>query len=451
VTVINDVKPTMVDLFAGAGGLSAGFSRAGYELIGAVENWEPAVLSLRANHPGVYVDTRDIRTVDGSEFLSRLPRRPNLVLGGPSCQGFSTSGGLSKTTGRSVGDHRNSLFLDFVRFVDALQPEWVVMENVPGLLLFNRGVVAMEVIKQFRLVGYHVVPMILLAADFGVPQLRRRLFFVGNRTGSKVPFPFPTNGNPQLWKGFALPFEHLSRIGNKAGVVSRAPHVSFGEACSDLPPIDPGGSKVAELPYLSQPCTAYQSLMRKQQGDTVSHHYAFPPSEFEIAAMRHLRPGQNWTSLPPELKTLRFAKIRPYDATTLMRRLSLELPAYTINTKFNDSTTGAYIHPTQNRTLSVREAARLQSFTDDYVFVGTPAEVRKQIGNAVPTVLAEHIAHSIHRSVLSDMGVFSSVETEASEFAIDAHQDVEALIGLKPLLPKKKGQSDRQLEFFSGN
>ena len=228
--------PTVVDLFAGAGGLSAGFTRAGYDVIGGVEFWTPAAESLLANHPTAYVETDDIRTVDARHFLRRLRCRPNLVLGGPSCQGFSTSGGLSRN-GRKADDERNSLFIEFIRFVDVLQPEWVVMENVPGLLLFNRGLVAKEVIKQFRMVGYHVVPMILLAADFGVPQLRRRLFFVGNRTGSKVPFPIPTHGNPELWKGFSLPFEHLSRIGNKSAGSTVRPHVSFADACSDLPPI----------------------------------------------------------------------------------------------------------------------------------------------------------------------------------------------------------------------
>ena len=444
---VSRLTPTMVDLFAGAGGLSAGFSRAGYQLIGGVEHWKPAAKSLEANHPGIYVETRDICTVDGEEFLSRLPCRPNLVLGGPSCQGFSTSGGLSKNAGRSVNDERNSLFLEFVRFVDALQPEWLVMENVPGLLLFNRGVVAMEVIKQFRIIGYHVVPMILLAADFGVPQLRRRLFFVGNRTGSKVPFPIPTNGNPELWKGFSLPFEHLSRIGNKSANSNVAPHVSFGDACNDLPPIDPGGADNLKLKYKTKASNAFQKLMRGAGARSVSLHYAFVPSQFERSAMEHLRPGQNWTALPAELKTGRFSKIRPYDATTLMRRLSLELPSYTINTKFNDATTGAYIHPVQNRTLSIREAARLQSFPDDYMFVGTLGEIRKQIGNAVPTVLAETIAKAIRRSVLSDMGSVADSSNEQPEILIDAHQDVETLIGLKaPRL--KRNVSESQLRLF---
>lgn len=441
--------PTMVDLFSGAGGLSAGFSQAGYRLIGGVENWEPAARSLQVNHPDAYVETRDIRTVDAAEFRSRLDSRPHLVLGGPSCQGFSTSGGLSRSTGRQLNDERNSLFLDFVRFVDALQPEWVVMENVPGLLLFNRGVVAKEVIKQFRVVGYHVAPMILLAADFGVPQLRRRLFFVGNRTGAKIPFPVPTNGNPELWKDFALPFEHLSRIGNKSADAKVDPHVSFEDACGDLPPIQPGGPEDRVVPYAYPAKSKYQRTLRGR-ARKVTLHYSFQPTEFERRAMEHLKPGQNWTALPPELKIGRFAKIRPYDATTLLRRLSLGLPAYTINTKFNDSTTGAYIHPNQNRTLSLREAARLQSFPDSFIFTGGVGEIRKQIGNAVPPLLAERIGRAIRRAVLADIGIEADSADEHLQVLVDAHQEVDNLIGLKASRHAKKKVPANQLALFPG-
>jgi DNA (cytosine-5)-methyltransferase 1 len=324
------------------------------------------------------------------------------------------------------------------------------MENVPGLLLFKRGHVAAEVIKQFRVIGYCVVPVILLAADFGVPQLRRRLFFVGNRTGSGVPFPIPTNGNPDLWKGFALPFEHLSRIGNKSTLSTILPHVSFRDACGDLPPIKPGGDPSIDLEYSSLPFSEFQRIMRSPDSEIVSLHCAFTPSSFERAAIKVLKPGQNWNSLPAELKTGRFSRIRPYDATTLMRRLSDDLPAYTINTKFNDATTGAYIHPSQNRTLSVREAARLQSFPDDYIFLGSLPEIRKQIGNAVPTLLAEKIARSLRPYLLKDMG-FSAVHDmdDANQYLVDPDQDVSSLIGLKSQRPIASPQPVSQLDLFA--
>lgn len=439
-------NPTMVDLFAGAGGLSAGFATEGFALTGAVENWDIAAESLKANHADAFVESGDIRQVPASEFLSQLPRSPNLVLGGPSCQGFSTSGGLSRQ-GRNLGDERNSLFLDFVRFVDALRPEWVVMENVPGLLLFRRGAVAKAVINEFRSIGYQVAPMILLAADFGVPQLRRRLFFVGNRTGSAVPFPVPTHGNPALWNDFALPFEHLSRIGNKT---SRGPmteaHVSFEDACGDLPLILPGAPLPGPSTYGSAASTEYQRWVRQGSPD-LTLHVAFEPSDFERRAIPHLAPGDNWRALPAELISGRFARIRHYDATTLMKRLVADKPAYTINTKFNDATSGAYIHPSQNRTLSLREGARLQSFRDSYVFRGTPPQVRKQIGNAVPPLLAAALARAIRGQVCRDAGLGSPGE-EPATMLVDPGGDIDELLGLKTAA-RKRSSIPGQLEMLS--
>jgi DNA (cytosine-5)-methyltransferase 1 len=160
-----------------------------------------------------------------------------VIVGGPSCQGFSTSGGLSRATGRDRDDPRNLLFLNYLDLVDELRPSWIVFENVPGLLLYNQGRVALEIVRAFREIGYTVVPMILLAADFGVPQLRRRLVFVGNRTGADIPFPAATHGNADLWRNYALPFAHLSRIGH-GGDDQVLPHVSFADACSDLPSVE---------------------------------------------------------------------------------------------------------------------------------------------------------------------------------------------------------------------
>ncbi len=423
-------RPKVVDLFCGAGGLSAGLSEAGFEVIGAVDDWKPACASIQANHSEAHVFCGDIRKLETEEFVSKLSVRPDLVVGGPSCQGFSTAGGFSRN-GRKQDDDRNSLFLEFVRFVDALQPPWLLMENVPGLLLFNKGVVATEIIKQFRLIGYNVVPIILLAADYGVPQLRRRLFFVGNRVGSDVPLPLPSHGNANLWKNFALPFEHLSRIGNKSATSKIAPHVTFSQACSDLPRVKVGQT-ISGIPYPSTALSEFQEYAREGSSE-LTHHHAFELSEFDKAAIKHLKPGQNWTNLPDELKVGRFAKIRSYDATTLLKRLQLEKPSYTITTKFNEATTGAFIHPSQNRTLTIREAARLQSFKDKHVFLGSPSEVREQIGNAVPPLLAEQIGKRLFPFVMKTRG--SKVKSEMVEgidyVSFNPDQSPEDLIGLK--------------------
>lgn len=438
---MNARQPTVVDIFSGAGGLSAGFAAAGYRIIGGVDNWAPACTSLQVNHPEAHVECTDIRKRNADDFASVLPSRPDVLLGGPSCQGFSTAGGFSKN-GRDLGDDRNSLFLDYIRFVDALNPEWVVMENVPGLLLFKRASVAKEVIKQFKIIGYDVVPIILLAADFGVPQLRRRVFFIGNRRGSEVPLPLPTHGNPNLWKGFALPFEHLSRIGNKSHATSVAPHITFDEACGDLPPLR-AAEAYPEGAYGTRAKTQYQVLMR-DRCRKLRHHISFKPSEFELKAMAYLCPGDNWTKLPDELKVGRFGRIRSYDATTLLKRLEPDKPAYTVTTKFNDATTGAFIHPTQDRTLSLREAARLQSFKDSYHFTGTTHDIRKQIGNAVPPLLAEAIARTLF-SWVTGTDIPAVVEEHA--VVVDPTLPVDSLLGLKGGRPSA-ARSDRKLEKF---
>ncbi len=251
------VSPTVVDLFGGAGGLSAGFSAVGYKVIGALDSWDPAAQTFRLNEQSAKVWCADVRTIDAAEFRRSLgTSQVDLVLGGPSCQGFSTSSGLSRE-GRKADDPRNSLFEHFMRLVAELNPSWVVMENVPGLLLFNRGAVARAICEEFRRIGFHVIPMILLAADYGVPQLRRRLFFVGNRTRQPIAFPSPTNSDPELWRDFSLPFEHLSRIGNKNATDNLPLHISLEEAISDLPPLDAGEAFApAKYPIWRSPHTS---------------------------------------------------------------------------------------------------------------------------------------------------------------------------------------------------
>ena len=233
--------PRVLDLFSGAGGIALGFADVGYQMVGGIDNFKPAIDSFKANIPGARGMARDLRVRDFSDVREFIgPAGVDVIVGGPSCQGFSTSGGLSRASGRDLDDPRNRLFLNYLDLVDELRPSWIVFENVPGLLLYNQGRVALEIVRAFREIGYNVVPMILLAADFGVPQLRRRLVFVGNRTTADIAFPAATHGNADLWRNFALPFAHLSRIGHGSGeeVLS---HVSFAEACSDLPSVEEGG------------------------------------------------------------------------------------------------------------------------------------------------------------------------------------------------------------------
>lgn len=391
--------PTVLDLFCGAGGLAEGFRQAGYRILGGVDYFSAAIETFEANIPGSVGVLADLRKPDLDDLEKRFAG-VDAIVGGPSCQGFSTSGGLSKSSGRDQSDPRNHLFTNYIDIVERLKPSWIVFENVPGLLLYENGKVALEIVRAFREIGYELVPMILLAADYGVPQLRRRLVFVGNRTGSDISLPAPTHGDVNLWKGFSLPFAHLSRIGHgsEEGLLS---HVTFDEACSDLPDVAEG-KEVDDKPYGSEPKTSYQVEMRIGS-KSVRQHAAAELATLDRVAAQTLKPGQNWRDMSEDVLPDRFKKIRRYDATTLLKRLRHDLPAYTITTKFNEATTGAFIHPTQARTITLREAARLQSFPDTFVFSGSAAQIRQQIGNAVPPVLAKAIAEAILPAVMKDV------------------------------------------------
>jgi DNA (cytosine-5)-methyltransferase 1 len=393
--------PRVLDLFSGAGGIALGFVEAGYRIVGGIDNFQQAVASFEANIPNSRGLMRDLCAPDFADVREFVGNAGvDVIVGGPSCQGFSTSGGLSRASGRDRDDPRNRLFLNYLDLVDELRPSWIVFENVPGLLLYNQGRVALEIVRAFREIGYTVVPMILLAADFGVPQLRRRLVFVGNRTTANIPFPAATHGNADLWRNFALPFAHLSRIGH--GTDEEVfPHVSFADACSDLPPVKEG-KQIDGVKYPGPAKTAYQRDIRKGSR-LVRQHAAADLSALDRLAARTLKAGENWRNLSFEQLPDRFRKIRPYDATTILKRLQNNAPAYTITTKFNEGTTGAFIHPDQARTLTLREAARLQSFPDKFVFGGSHAQIRQQIGNAVPPLLARALAEAILPSVLRDI------------------------------------------------
>lgn len=398
---IQPLSPRVLDLFSGAGGISWGFRSAGFRIVGGLDYSEQSIKSFDHNMPEAVGMVRDLRKPGFGDVRETIGTEDiDVIVGGPSCQGFSTSGGLSRTSGRDETDPRNKLFINYLDMVDEFRPSWIVFENVPGLLLYNQGRVALDIVRAFKEIGYSVAPMILLAADFGVPQLRRRLFFVGNRTGADNCFPAATHGNPELWKNYSLPFAHLSRIGHGANK-EVASHVGFAEACSDLPAIKEG-QELNGVPYLSEPTTAYQRLMRAHS-ETVKQHAAADLPALDRLAAQVLLEGQNWRNMPANSLPPRFSRIRPYDATTLLKRLSSGLPSYTITTKFNEATTGAFIHPTQARTISLREAARLQSFPDHFNFSGTPSQIRQQIGNAVPPLLAQSIAEAIYPSVVRDV------------------------------------------------
>jgi DNA (cytosine-5)-methyltransferase 1 len=365
---------TVLDLFCGAGGLSYGFELAGFN-VGAALDFDPIALeTYRQNNPDIPVLQRDVASVSGKELGHIVGRDIDVVIGGPSCQGFSTHGK------RDPNDSRNFLFKHFVRIVNEIQPAWVVMENVKGLLTYDQGRYRDLIHRSFERIGYRIESRVLRAADYGVPQFRERLFFLATRTKSEIVFPTPTHCPP-----------------DQAAMTGLKPYVTVWEAIGDLPDLGTSGSSDE---YANRALTDYQRYARSKSPRRLTLHRARPISPLAMSLVRKIKQGGGIRSIPVRQLPERFRKMRKIstgayrrDCTTLYYRLSWDRPSYTITTYFTNVSSGPFVHPSQNRALTPREAARLQSFPDTYEFFDKM--VPRQIGNAVPPLLARAVASEI--------------------------------------------------------
>lgn len=379
-----------LDLFCGAGGLSTGLRAAGFEIAYGVDLDEDACTTYEANHPGTGVEAADITKLSPAALRKRAGGDVDVVVGGPSCQGFSSAGrrhveGLGWLR---VGDERNELWRHQFAIVEHFKPRAFLLENVPGFMSFKQGTFGEAVLAEFRRLGYDVSCEILLAADFGLPQLRRRMFIVGVEKGSGFSFPAPTHLGG--WRRDSLDKWEAERLKRK---LHR--QVTCWEALADLPPLTSGSVEG----YASKARSEFAKLVR---GDSVSlaDHELIPIPEDHLALVRHVPPGGTWRDIPPHLLPDRFRGMRRTDSTNLFGRLDPRRPAYTITTQFNNVTTGCNTHPFEDRPLSIREGARLQSFPDDYEFSGSITSKCRQIGNAVPPRLAHYLGVSIAEALV---------------------------------------------------
>lgn len=395
--------PTVIDLFAGCGGFSEGFRQAGFRIESAVEIDEWAAATFRGNHPETTVLTEDIRRLRGPDAIRGLAGKPpDIIIGGPPCQGFSRAGPSNK----DPKDPRNSLFRDFARFVRVLEPKAFVMENVKGLLGARTasGKPVIEIIlKTFRDLGYYVEARALNAADYGVPQIRHRVFLIGVKEPlSRELWPpqthWPTNG--ESLQGLLFDNSYF---------VDGGKHLTLWEAISDLPQIEAGSDEEPRL-YGRKPQNEYQRFMR--QGSTlVWNHEPMKHSKRLIERFKLIGYGQSASDVTGPLAQRRrngrgLAK-RAYDQNN--RRLRPDRPSHTVAAAFYAN----FIHPYLDRNFTAREAARIQSFPDRYIFLGKKTvpshkllarEGRhhdihipqySQIGNAVPPLLAKAIARHL--------------------------------------------------------
>jgi len=343
-------KLNVLDLFSGCGGLSYSFMKQGFNIVAGIDNWEDALVTFEKNHPGAKGIILDLASLDAKDLDNFFSGNIDVIIGGPPCQGFSISGK------RDPNDPRNSLYKSFLKIVDYLKPKAFVLENVPNLLSMKGGKIKEELLKDFGILGYDIKYKILMASDFGVPQNRRRAIFVGMYGKNRFKFP--------------------------EGKVALASKISCSEAISDLPEY----SKADGTENSIAPKSQYQILMRKNT-NKIFNHQITNHSHKTIQIINLVPDGGNYKDLPEHLQKTRKVNIA-------WTRYSSNKPSLTIDTGHRH-----HFHYIFNRIPTVRESARLQSFPDDFIFSGSKTSQYKQVGNAVPPLLAEEIAKSLLKAL----------------------------------------------------
>lgn len=341
------MKNKIIDLFCGCGGLSRGFEMAGFDVKVAIDMWDDAVKTYNHNHKKPVAVCEDIHNWS-DEYLESLAKSGEIVgvIGGPPCQGYSTVGT------RNVNDPRNHLYLQYCRIVEKVKPDFFVLENVKGLTTLAGGAFCDGIVKRFGELGYQVHYEIKNAVDYGVPQNRYRVFFVGTR-GKKFVFP-----------------KECEEV------------LTCSDALSDLPRLNEQDGLDEIHEYISEPKNDFQKMMRKNSKQILNHQITVH-SERTVDIISKIPDGGSIKDLPRE-----FWEVRKYNKA--FERMSSERPSNTVDTGHRN-----YFHYAENRIPTVRENARLQSFPDDFEILGSKTSQYKQVGNAVPPLLAYAIAEAI--------------------------------------------------------
>ena len=385
--------PTCVDLFAGAGGMAEGFRQAGFTILSGNDIDAGAGATFRYNFPGASFFQSPISELTGTELLkdAGITRGElDCLIGGPPCQSFSYNNHL-----RSQEDARARLFEDYLRIVRDLRPRSLVMENVPGILTISGGAIVDEIYSSLKTLDYACEARILYAEDYGVPQQRRRVFFLATRLSRTAAPLFPHGQFGPVQKPSEQVNPRIHRWSLRRGQ-QRLDPPSVWDAIGDLPPIGNGGG-TPKSGYAREPLTAYQKRLRRRQRRLYSH-VAPTLGRVLLERIRHVPEGGNWRDIPFDLLPAGMQRAKATDHTKRYGRLRKDGLCCTILTKC-DPHWGSYIHPEYDRTISVREAARLQSFRDGFRFCGGLSRQFMQVGNAVPPLLAAAIAKSIRRHI----------------------------------------------------
>lgn len=379
---------TLIDLFCGAGGMSCGLEMAGFTPVLANELDEIFAHTYKANNPGAVTIQGDVRRIDSAMICSLIKKYDtiDLIAGGPPCQGYSLI-----APSRSLDDPRNWLFNEYIRIVESVKPKAVIIENVPGIISFEKGYIVSKIYNSLTSLGYHVDHKILCAAHYGIPQMRFRTFFIGIRNhAGEISFPPPTHA-AKVAKNFTksreLCIEPKPLLGQDL-----KPQIGVWDAIGDLPPIS-DAERCGDYEYPSSPATPYQKFAR-QNSAKITSHYCAKLSSINRERLRHIPQGGSWRDIPFELLPAGLKRAARSDHTQRYGRLSPAGLCSTIQTKC-DPHWGCFFHPTQERVISVREAARLQSFPDRFIFTGNLTQQYKQIGNAVPPLMALAVGRQV--------------------------------------------------------
>lgn len=361
----------VIDLFSGVGGLSSGFRKAGYEIILANEIDKSIADSYKKNHPDTIMINDDIKNL--LPYLDKVGEKIDVIVGGPPCQGFSMAGARIRKKNAFLEDPRNFLFRNYFEIVQKVEPKYFIMENVPGMLSMSNGKIIEEIENlfsddnNFKKGKYYIYKQVLCAGDYGVPQDRHRLIIFGSK--KKI--------------NFKKAFEETKKRMVKSGEIKKA---TIYDAISDLNYLS-SGEGAFEQKYKNKPLTDYQKERRKNS-KALYNHKATAHNKVAIDRINELKPGGRRLDLK-EGKNIKSVHSGAYG------RMRWDDLSKTIITRFDTPSSGVYIHPEQTRTITPREAARLQSFDDDFIFYGNKSSVIKQIGNAVPPLLAYYLANVI--------------------------------------------------------
>ena len=350
----------VLDLFCGAGGLSLGFDMADFDIVGGIDFDQEALDTHKENFNDGFDFCGDIAELDDDFVLEKFSDGVDVIIGGPPCQGFSVANMQQKDI---ENDDRNKLFYQFIRFVRLLKPKAFVMENVPQILTKDGGHVKKVMLDVMDDLGYNVNTKVLIASDYGVPQRRRRAFFVGI--------------NKDLNKTFDFDY------------IQKKPVVTVEEAISDLYVFDKTTKQSTvndEFDFENEPSSDFQKLMRKNSNNKVYNHNIKYPKDIVQKRMEYVPEGGNWKDVPEDM----WDTVRNNRHSSAYRRLNSQDVSITIDTGHMN-----YFHPKYNRVPSVRESARIQSFPDDFIFTGKQGSQFRQVGNAVPPLLSNAIAKTL--------------------------------------------------------